>query len=179
MLCGFLLVFGHGFWDIVQQLKISYGTLLSNYSLITFLLFMIPLFKVVCYSKEKYSVDTSRDFVQKVCYWSRFFENGEHNSIILFCLLLTTNCSFFITFQTVSCAWTHLLWNYFTPKSVSDNFLAKKIFLAPYILFFKSIREGEVLSQIPLRIWECDSVILCKDALTILVTVLCFLCIPN
>lgn len=112
-------------------------------------------------------------------YWSCFFENGEHNSIILFCLLITTNCSFFITFQTVSCAWTHLLWNYFTPKSVSDNFLAKKIFLAPYILFFKSIREGEVLSQIPLRIWECDSVILCKDALTILVTVLCFLCIPN
>lgn len=99
--------------------------------------------------------------------------------LIIFCLLITTNCNFFITFQTVSCACTHLLWNYFTPKSVTDYFLAKKIFLEPYILFFKSIREGERLSQIPLRIWECDSVILCKEALTILVTVLCFFCIPE
>lgn len=49
------------------------------------------------------------------------------------------------------------------------------MFLAPYILFFKNAKEGELPSQIPLRIWKCDSVISCKEALTMLVTVLYFL----
>lgn len=63
------------------------------------------------------------------------------------------------------------------PQEASQTiFLPNQCYLAPYILFFKSIKEGELLSQFPLRIWECDSLISCKEALTILVTVFCFYC---